>query len=101
VRELFVYYRVRVDDAAVARAQVLALHAELRAIAADLSARLLRRPDETDGQQTWMETYALDPRAGPTGIGADLQAEIEARAARLVTRITGSRHVEAFITCDS
>ena len=101
MRELFVYYRVPVEDAVAARAQVQALHTELRTIAPDLNARLLHRPDEADGQQTWMETYALDPRAEPIGIGADLQAEIEARAARLVTKIAGSRHVEAFVACDS
>ena len=68
--ELFVYYRVRLEDAVAARAQVQALHTELRAVAPDLNARLLRRPDDADGQQTWMETYALDPRAGSGGIGA-------------------------------
>ncbi|MEO7009988.1 MAG: DUF4936 family protein, partial [Caldimonas sp.] len=84
-----------------ARAQVLALHAELRAFAPALNARLLRRPDDADGQQTWMETYALDPSAGSAGVGADLQAEIEARAARLVTRTAGPRHVEAFVAFDA
>ena len=101
MRELFVYYRVPAAEAAAALAQVQALHAELRSIAPGLDARLLRRPDEAGGQQTWMETYALDACEGPAGVGPELQAEIEARAARLVTRIAGSRHVEVFIACAS
>ena len=101
MRELFVYYRVTAAQAAVTLAQVQALHAELRSVAPGLAARLLRRPEEADGQQTWMETYALDPSAGSAGVGLELQAEIEARATRLVTRIAGPRHVEAFIACAS
>ena len=101
MRELFVYYRVATADAAAAQAQVQALHAQLRGIDPGLDARLLRRPDEADGQQTWMETYALDAGEGPAGVGPELQAEIEARAGRLLTLIDGPRHVEVFVPCAS
>ena len=101
MRELFVYYRVPSADAAVALAQVQALHAELRTLEPFLQARLLRRPDETDGQQTWMEIYATDPVRVPAGVGAGLQAEIESRAGRLLTMTVGPRHVEVFVACAS
>ena len=99
MRELFVYYRVPAANAAVALAQVQALHAELRTLEPSLRARLLCRPDEVGGQQTWMETYATDPGCDPAGVGDRLQAEIERRAARLVTAGVGLRHVEAFVAC--
>lgn len=97
MRELFVYYRVATADALAAQAQVQALHAELRALAPRLECRLLRRPEAAGGEQTWMETYAIDPMHEPGGVSAELQAEIEACAARRVTRIAGPRHVEVFV----
>lgn len=97
MRELFVYYRVAAAQAAIAHAQVQALHAELRAVAPELNARLLRRPDEPAGQQTWMETYSVDPALDAAGVSVELQAEIEAHAARLLGTIAGPRHVEVFI----
>ena len=101
MRELFVYYRVAATDAAAAQAQVQALHAELKALSPGLGCRLLRQPEGSAGQQTWMEIYALDPVHEPNGVSPELQAEIEARAARLVTRIVGPRHVEVFIASAS
>lgn len=101
MRELFVYYRVSCADAAVVLAQVQALHAELRTLEPFLQARLLRRPDEANGQQTWMEIYATDPARVPAGVGIRLQAEIETRAARLLTANVGPRHVEVFVACAS
>ena len=99
MRELFVYYRVPSADAGMALAEVSTMHSELRALFPFLRARLLRRPDESDGMQTWMETYAVDATGDAAGIDTALQAEIETRAARRLTRIEGRRHVEAFIDC--
>ena len=101
MRELFVYYRVPATDADAARVEVRALHAELRASMPALRLRLLRRPGESAGQQTWMEIYATDPSIQPAGIGEEQQARIEAVAARMLTRIAGPRHVEVFIACAS
>ena len=101
MRELFVYYRVPAAAADAAHAEVRALHAELRASMPALRLRLLRRPGETAGLQTWMEIYATEPSLEPAGIGAAQQAEIEAIAARRLTRIAGPRHVEVFIACAS
>ena len=46
-----------------------------------------------------MEVYALKDGAG-VGIDAALQAGIEARADRVLTAISGPRHVEVFEVCE-
>jgi hypothetical protein len=101
VRELFIYYRVRGADAAAVRAAVLAAQQHLRDRHPGLRARLLRRPEETDGLQTWMETYSTDPMEDPAGITAALQADIESSAQRISHCVEGSRHTEVFIACAS
>ena len=101
MRELFIYYRIQLDQLIAARAAVVAMLAELMAAHAHLQARLLHRPQAVDGPQTWMETYATDPVHCPDGITTALQSEIESRAARLAPFIQGARHVEVFVTCVS
>ena len=101
MRELFIYYRLRSIDAAAAQAVVLTCQDQLRAHCPPLIARLLRRPEETDGYQTWMETYTTDPLREPAGISPELQAEIERGAQALAPWLVGSRHTEVFITCAS
>jgi hypothetical protein len=100
MRELFVYYRVRSLQAPAAREAVLALQAALRQQHPQLRARLLRRPEEHDGQQTWMEGYSTDPKRDPAGIDETVQADIEARAAVLSRFVQGERHVEVFIASE-
>lgn len=98
MRELFVYYRVETAKAASAQAQVSALRAELALAAPELVVRLLKRVDCDPSEETWMETYAVDRAAGSSGgVDAAMQADIEARAARLMTAVQGSRQVEAFM----
>ncbi|HEX7439213.1 MAG TPA: DUF4936 family protein [Caldimonas sp.] len=97
MRELFVYYRVPAAQAAAAEAEVRALQADLRAATTGLRTRLLRRPEESGGRQTWMEIYAFDAAQEPAGVSPGLQAEIEAAALRRLTRIDGPRHVEVFM----
>lgn len=97
MRELFVYYRVRSGDVAVLQNAVFAMQSQLTARHPALRARLLRRPEETHAEQTWMESYATDPQLEPAGISAAVQAEIEAQAAALAPRVSGSRHTEVFI----
>ena len=94
MRELFVYYRVRSVDASVALAMVQKFQARLREQHPHLIARLLFRPEETDGAQTWMETYATDG----AGIGTELQSAIEAQARVLLPLLAGPRHTEVFST---
>ena len=94
MRELFVYYRVRPDAAAAAQAAVQRLHAQLRYDDPHLSVRLLRRPDDENGLQTWMEIYAAE-----SGISDEVQARIEAGAQALLPLLAGPRHTEVFIPC--
>lgn len=96
MNELFIYYRARPERAPAVQAAVAQLHARLRAQHPALVARLLQRPGEDKGLQTWMETYASD-----AGIGSDLQAQIEEQAHALLPLIEGPRHVEVFIACAS
>lgn len=97
MRELFVYYRVRADDAEAAMVLVRGLQVRVIAQYPGLSARVLRRPDETDGLQTWMEAYAADPRHAPGGVSEAMQAAIETQAAALLPLLAGPRHAELFI----
>jgi hypothetical protein len=100
-RELFIYYRVRLEDVDGANTARIAFHDGLRSAHPELVARCLCRPEITDGRQTWMETYSIDRMAHPDGISSELQAEIEARAATLRPFIDGARHTEVFIACAS
>jgi len=101
MRELFVYYRVRADDAEAALPLVRGLQARLIEQHLGLVARLLRRPETNDGTQTWMETYAIDPGHAPEGVSAALQAAIEAEACALLPLLEGPRHTEVFLACAS
>ncbi|HEV7912574.1 MAG TPA: DUF4936 family protein [Albitalea sp.] len=102
MRELFIYYRIEVAVASTALAAVLEFQARLRHRHPGLTARLLRRPDEPQAPQTWMEIYAYDPQRGvPAAISPQLEAEIAEEAKALAPFITGARHTEVFIPCAS
>ena len=99
MRELFVYYRARCSDAPALQAAVFAFQEQLTVCYPSLRTRLLRRPEETDGEQTWMESYATDPQREPAGISEELQAEIDRRAGAVAHWVSGRRHTEVFLTC--
>jgi len=103
VRELFIYYRQQLVDAAHAAAwqdQVLAMQLSLQDRHPGLQARLLCRPEPVDGWQTWMETYAWPGHPG--GVTTALQDEIEREARRLsAAAVSISRHIEVFTPCAS
>lgn len=99
MRELFIYYRVRATDRELAKVIVLGFQARLRECFPQLTTRLLYRPETTDGQLTWMETYATDRRQDPTGVSPHLQATIEDFAAALAPLLQGARHAEVFTVC--
>jgi Domain of unknown function (DUF4936) len=101
VRELFIYYRIHLDQLTAARAAVVSMQADLMAAHAHLQARVLYRPQAQGGFQTWMETYSTDPVRQPDGITVDLESAIESRAACLAPFIHGPRHVEVFVSCAS
>ena len=104
MRELFIYYRLQLVDAAYAaawQAEVLALQRSLQTRHPGLQARLLRRPEPVDGWHTWMETYAWPQN--PCGVATALQDEIEsaARALPWPTQQPVTRHIEVFTPCAS
>ena len=99
MRELFIYYRLRSIDAAAAQVAVGIFQAQLRQQYPSLSTRLLRRPDESDGVQTWMEIYSTDPMRDPAGVSAELQTVIETHATVLQPWLAGARHTEVFVAC--
>jgi Domain of unknown function (DUF4936) len=99
VRELFIYYRVQVAQEAHARRVVRTFQSQLCARFPQLVARLLCRPEESEGQQTWMEIYSTNPMLSPSGVTVELQAAIEAQALALAPCIVGSRHTEVFVPC--
>ncbi|CAN5903429.1 hypothetical protein BH11PSE8_BH11PSE8_21490 [soil metagenome] len=102
MRELFIYYRVRSEQAVAALATVRAAQTRLSVAFPELRMRLLQRPETVDGCQTWMETYATDPMNAPQGITPALEAAIDSLAqAALAPYIAGPRHTEAFIACAS
>ncbi len=100
MRELFIYYRVRVENFDAWRAAVLSLQAQLQREFSGLRARVMIRPDSPDGWRTCMETYAQP--SDTAGIGEALQRDIETAASAAVTPlIEGSRHTESFVACVS
>ncbi len=88
--DLYVYYRVRIADAAQLQPQVRAMQREL-AQGFGVQCALKRRVDTKDEQQTWMEIY----RDVPEGFLAALTEAADASPA--LALIDGERHVETFV----
>lgn len=81
--DLYVYYKVRDEDADRLAPQVHAMQARL-ARSHGVAGQLKRRPEAKDGLQTWMEIYlatdaafgaALAFAAGEAGLGAAIHGE--------------------------
>jgi hypothetical protein len=88
--DLYVYYRVKCEDAEALQARVLAMQASVAGQCA-AGAALKRRPESKDGQHTWMEVYY----GTQEGFG-NLLDEAVARAG-LSDLIQGPRHMEIFL----
>ena len=88
--DLFIYYKVREADAASLRDAVLAMQAQLAEQFA-VTSELKRRPESSDGVQTWMEIYP----AVPGNFAGTL--DVAVGRAGLSQWIIGNRHVEAFM----
>jgi hypothetical protein len=97
--ELFIYYRVSATTWRDAVRAAQAFQQRLRSEQTGLSARVLRRPDETRGEVTVMEVYAC---AGERAcvIDESLEARIEQAAQALQPWLIGKRHVERFESLD-
>lgn len=83
--DLYVYYKVRADDAAALAPRVRALQDSV-----GVPAQLKRRPEVRDGLQTWMEVYPAVDDGFPARL-ADA-----ARGAGLEGLIDGPRRAEIF-----
>lgn len=99
--ELFIYYRLDPVNTQAAQRAVVAFQELLRARFPWLRTRLLRRPQPTDGQETWMETYSADPTLNTTGITPEVLAEIELQARVIAPYLQDARHIELFVACAS
>ncbi|TFW28962.1 DUF4936 family protein [Massilia horti] len=87
--DLYVYYKVRCEHAARLEPLVRAMQAALGEHR-EVAAQLKRRPEMTDGLQTWMEVYAgVDAAFGEV-------LDAAARGAGLASLIEGPRHAEVF-----
>jgi hypothetical protein len=88
--DLYVYYKVRVADAADVARRVRALQATLRE-GSGVAGQLKRRPEARDGMETWMEVYP--------GVADDFPARLEAAAAAvsLPALLAGPRRSEVFM----
>ena len=91
---LYVYYRVACESAAVLQQRVEAMQATLHKNLGIASA-LQRRPEVKDGRHTWMETYF----AIPSEFDATLNHAV--RLAELEPLIDGERHTEYFMDISS
>lgn len=87
--DLYIYYRVRDEHAALLAPRVRAMQAALGA------GQLKRRPGAADGVQTWMEIYP-DAPAGFDGV-----LTLAVHQAALPELIAGERHTEVFTDLDS
>ena len=86
-----VYYKLPADAHAAWAPQVRTLQAALAARTPGLVCELLRRPQASDGVQTWMETYRADVEGPAQGLVDTIDAA--ARAAGLPQ----PRHTEVFV----
>ena len=87
--DLYIYYQVKDADAAPLQAAVVAMQSSL-AQRFGVTGQLKRRPEASDGKQTWMEVYA----ATPAGFAAALDNAVD--QAGLSAWIAGPRHTEVF-----
>lgn len=84
MNDLYIYYRVRSENAALLYPLVRAMQDALG------TGQLKRRHGEKEGQQTWMEIY--------TSTDADFPAQLDdaVRRAGVQRYIEGDRHIELF-----
>lgn len=85
------YYRIGQADVTVALPQVEGMFDALKEGHTGLHARLLRRAQPDEGQETWMEVYTH-----PGGITPDLQTAIESATREVPRARMGARHLEVF-----
>jgi hypothetical protein len=89
-RDLYVYYRVRSEDADLLVAKIGAVQQSVFRECAIVGG-LKRRPEEKDGRHTWMEIYSAIPD------GFETLLERAVAQADVAALIDGERHTELFL----
>ena len=97
MRDLFIYWHARVDQAELALRQAQHLQASLRSAHPGLSAHLYRRADAAGQRVTMMETYSMAPGGVPEALTRHI---VEHGGESLAQCIEGTRHLEIFERCD-
>lgn len=92
--DLYIYYRVRNENADQLAPRVRAMQTRL-AEAGAVGGQLKRRPGSSDGLQTWMEIYV------DAGVGFDAILDAAVQDAALTDLIDGKRHTEIFTDLDT
>jgi len=88
--DLYIYYRVRCEDADRFGMRVAGMQQDL-ARDCGVSVSLKRRPEASDGRHTWMEIYCGVPE------GFEHRLAEAVAACELKTLIDGERHLEYFM----
>ena len=88
--DLYIYYRAHSEHAQAVQTQVAAMQSVMSE-KYGIAGALKRRPDEKDGQHTWMEVYLAVPQ--------DFEVSLTHAVAqtRLGSLIDGKRHTEYFL----
>ena len=89
MNDLYIYYQVRIEDAAALSSRVRAMQARL-ALDHGVAGQLKRRTDAKDGMHTWMEVYPAAKH------GFDIVLTAAVAHAALARLIHGTRHTEIF-----
>jgi hypothetical protein len=87
--DLYIYYQVRNEHAARLEPLVRSMQAGF-ALSHGVQAQLKRRPETTNGLQTWMEVYPATDEAFVTLL------EAAGSGAAIAALIEGRRHTEIF-----
>jgi len=89
---LFVYYKVPISELATTQDALNAFRAELLKEISGLSVTLMRRPEQKNAQETWMEVYSAT--GGVTGM---MQELIQKRLAQYPKLSRWPRSMEIFV----
>ena len=92
--DLYIYYRVPEQHAAQLAPRVHAMQSRLLA-ATGVAGQLKRRPEASDGMQTWMEIYLA------TGPSFDAALADALEQAAVLEQIDGKRHTEVFMDVET
>lgn len=95
----FIYYRVATGDLAAVQDCVRHFQQSLQKQWPGLACGLMRRPGDTDGLVTLMETYApTHPASGAASLDL-LPSRLEQGPPALAAWVKGGRHAETFVPC--